>query len=120
MLELHGSKCGESRVIQQLLVRQWYVSHTTIVGAYVSKLSSIDLNRIMSRCSFAMASYAPSATSLLAGVQVQATKPATTMTAGADAQSGAAKRIEVGAHTIVGRVLLASLCLGAAVIVDML
>jgi len=78
------------------------------------------MNRIMSRCSFPVASYAPSATSILSGVQVQVTKPAITMMAGMDAQVGAAGRVNVGAGAWCVGMVVASLGLGATLVVGML
>ncbi|SPJ73981.1 uncharacterized protein FTOL_03711 [Fusarium torulosum] len=48
-----------------------------------------DVDKIMSQCSFTSTSYVPSATAIVSGVQVQATKPATTVARPSDSTSTA-------------------------------
>ncbi|KAH7231103.1 hypothetical protein BKA59DRAFT_409235 [Fusarium tricinctum] len=47
----------------------------------------IDVDKIMSQCSFTSTSYVRSATAIVSGVQVQATKPATTVARPSDSTS---------------------------------
>ncbi|KAH7230637.1 uncharacterized protein BKA55DRAFT_525672 [Fusarium redolens] len=49
----------------------------------------IDVDKIMSQCSFTSTSYVRSATAIVSGIQVQATKPATTVTRPSDSTSTA-------------------------------
>ncbi|KAI3572380.1 hypothetical protein IWW34DRAFT_231960 [Fusarium oxysporum f. sp. albedinis] len=55
-----------------------------------------DVDKIMSQCSFTSASYAPSATALVSGISVEATKPATTLPgpSGSASTAGAAASTE--------------------------
>ncbi|EXA31376.1 hypothetical protein FOVG_17348 [Fusarium oxysporum f. sp. pisi HDV247] len=48
-----------------------------------------DVDKIMSQCSFTSTSYVRSATAIVSGIQVQATKPATTVTRPSDSTSTA-------------------------------
>jgi hypothetical protein len=53
--------------------------------------SGVEMNRIMSACSFASTSYAPAATSLVARIQVVASAATTTTTSSTPASSTTAK-----------------------------
>lgn len=76
----------------------------------------LDIDRIMSQCKFPTTSYAPSATSLVQGVQVQATQPAFTVTASGDA----AGRLEVATSIWALGMVIASMGLGAGMLFGML
>ncbi|KAF2676011.1 hypothetical protein K458DRAFT_323138 [Lentithecium fluviatile CBS 122367] len=79
-----------------------------------------DINRIMSQCSFTSTTYAPSATSLLSDVQVQATQPAITMMAGMDSQMGVAGRVEATPGVWAMGMVLGSLGLGGGLLAGIL
>jgi hypothetical protein len=73
----------------------------------------VEIDRIMSVCSFTTTSYAPSATSLLAQVTVQATKPTvsvmpstTTATTGREGQLGISGKREVEAGKVLGGMIV--------------
>jgi hypothetical protein len=86
----------------------------------------VDVDRIMSQCSFSTTSYAPSATSILQGVTVQATGSAasttatTTGTGMASMEMGAAGRLEVAVGAWSLGMVLASLGLGGGLLFGML
>lgn len=57
-------------------------------------LECLDASKIMSQCSFTSTSYTPAATTVVAGVQVQATKPGSTSatsTGGTSSSTGMAQ-----------------------------
>ncbi|KAF5711765.1 hypothetical protein FMUND_8824 [Fusarium mundagurra] len=55
-----------------------------------------DVDKIMSQCSFTSTSYVRSATAIVSGIQVQATKPATTVTGPSDSTSTAGASSSTG------------------------
>jgi hypothetical protein len=57
---------------------------------------SIDTDKIMSQCSFSSTSYVASATAIVQGIQVQATKPATTSSAESGGTTANAENISKG------------------------
>jgi hypothetical protein len=68
----------------------------------------------MSKCSFPIKMFSPSATSILSGLQVEATQPAITMMAGMDEQRGAVGRLEVATSSWCVGMVVANLGLGVA------
>lgn len=88
----------------------------------------VDIDRIMSQCSFPATSFAPSATSILEGVTVQATKPAVTMTGSTSPSGtamsgmsmGSAGRVEVFASTWSVGMIMVSLGLGLGLVAGVL
>ncbi|KAF2635507.1 hypothetical protein P280DRAFT_473779 [Massarina eburnea CBS 473.64] len=78
-----------------------------------------DIDRVLVQCKFPSTSYAPSATSLVEGVQVQATAPVWTITAGEIGKS-AAGRVEVAMGFWGIGVVSAGVGLGAGLVMGML